>query len=789
MRRQRFVLPAAFIVAAAWLTSCAREEATEPLLPDVPAPSGDVARDDIIPGQYIVVFKDDVANPRALANQLASSHKLTLRHTYQHSIRGFSAEMSDAALAALQSHPSVSFIEPNRYWYIDTHEVLRKRAVAGYAAAMAAVPPAAPSNLVATAAGSNQIDVTWQDNAVDETRFDIERRLGQTGTFVKIAEVGANVTNFSDTGLAADTEQCYRVRAVKAAGRATEFSGYSNIGCATTDPGPPPPPPPPSDAPSNLVTTAVSSSQIDLTYTDNKGDENGFEIERAFAPGGPFTKIGEVGANVTNFSNTGLAADTEHCYRVRAFKTVGRGNREFTDYSNVDCATTLSGPPPPPPPPSDAPSDLVATAVSSSQIDLTYTDNKGDESGFEVDRAFASGGPFAKIAELGPNTTNYSNFGLAAETEHCYRVRAFTTVGRGEIEFTDYSNVDCATTLAAPPPPPPPEGCDDNGTHDALTNPGLWGIVKVKANLNPHWLGVRGNDPAQCGMRAWFFGLDSGVDLDHPDLNVNVAGSLCFLSGCNSAEDDNGHGSHTAGTAAAIDGGPANGVVGVAPGALIHAFKVCNSGGSCPLDAIINAVDEVTARKNANPGQPMVANMSLGGGASPSIDNAVRGSVSAGVVYTLSAGNGVFNACQFPDDAQDSSPARVGDDDIVGQSSNGDTKRVNGAITVTSSGQSDADVNCNYGNPVTVAAPGEGIRSTWENGGYATISGTSMAAPHAAGAAILVLQGNQGLTPTQVEQEMMNDLDNWTTNDLPNADGRLDARCLGTGVADCVGNN
>ncbi len=64
-----------------------------------------------------------------------------------------------------------------------------------------------------------------------------------------------------------------------------------------------------------------------------------------------------------------------------------------------------------------------------------------------------------------------------------------------------------------------------------------------------------------------------------------------------------------------------------------------------------------------------------------------------------------------------------------------------------------------------------------------------MAAPHSAGAAILVLQGNPNYTPTQVEQEIVDDLDNWTTNDLPNADGRLDARCLGTGDTSCAGNN
>ena len=103
---------------------------------------------------------------------------------------------------------------------------------------------------------------------------------------------------------------------------------------------------------------------------------------------------------------------------------------------------------------------------------------------------------------------------------------------------------------------------------------------------------------------------------------------------------------------------------------------------------------------------------------------------------------------------------------------------MNGVITTTSSNPTDNDVDCNYGNPVTVAAPGEGIKSTWLNGGYNTISGTSMAAPHTAGAAILYLQDHPSDTPSQVEQAIINLLDPWTTNDLPNAGGRLNVSGL-----------
>jgi subtilisin family serine protease len=244
-----------------------------------------------------------------------------------------------------------------------------------------------------------------------------------------------------------------------------------------------------------------------------------------------------------------------------------------------------------------------------------------------------------------------------------------------------------------------------------------------------------------------------------------------------SGEDGNGHGTHTAGTAAAIDGN--GGVVGVAPGAPIFGFRICSDDGNCAVDDIIAGIEEVTARKNALRDRRMVANMSLGGEPSTALDAAVRRSINAGVVYTISAGNGLLGFCLMPNDAQSQSPARVGDDDInAANGSDGDTRHVNGAITVTSSDRNDRDVNCNYGSPVTVAAPGEGVTSTWLDGGYNTISGTSMAAPHVAGAVMLYLQTHPQASPAQVEQAVLDLLEAWTTDDQPNADGRLNVEGL-----------
>ncbi len=616
----------------------------------------------------------------------------------------------------------------------------------------AATTPTPPSDLAATAADHQRIDLTWTDNSDDEIGFRIERKTEPSGTFAVITTVGANVTKYYNTGLQPGTTYTYRIRAYNGVGN----SPYSNEATAATDIATPP------AAPSDLDATALSQVLIQLTWTDNSSDETGFRIERKLEPSGAFELITTVGANVTWYYSTGLQPGTTYTYRIRAFNGIGE-----SENSNEATATTDPLPAPP-----AAPSDLAATAASHQQVDLTWTDNSANEDGFKIERKLgpeASSDPFAEIATLDADMVSFGDSGLQPETEYCYRTLAFNAEGD-----SDFSNTGCATTDAAPPPPPP-GSCADTGNHDPLDGTfDLWNIVRVRANLNAKW---QATQQAGCELTVDFYGLDSGVDSDHPDLNVVEVQNFVASEPSATGEDGHGHGTHTAATAAAIDGN--GGVVGVAPGAPVHGFRVCTDAGDCPIDDIIAGIDEVTARKLASPDQAMVANMSLGGDPSDALDTAVRRSVNAGVVYTISAGNGLFGFCFFPNDAQGHSPARVGDDDInANDGSNGDTRRVNGTLTVTSSDQEDQDVNCNYGNPVTVAAPGEDITSAWIDGGYNTIGGTSMAAPHVAGAVILYLHDHPNATPAQVEQAILNLLDAWTTNDQPNASGRLNVEEL-----------
>ncbi|GAA4315746.1 S8 family peptidase [Nibribacter koreensis] len=213
------------------------------------------------------------------------------------------------------------------------------------------------------------------------------------------------------------------------------------------------------------------------------------------------------------------------------------------------------------------------------------------------------------------------------------------------------------------------------------------------------------------GKVAWV--IDSGIDLDHPDLNVDVARSRTFITSgpdASSADDGNGHGSHVAGTIAAKNN--TIGVIGVAYNATVVAVKVLNSRGSGSTSGVIAGIEYVANTGKAGD----VANMSLGGGVSTTLDNAVVNAAKGGIIFCLAAGN-------ESDDANNHSPARAEGANIY---------------TISAMNSSDTWASfSNYGTHVDWCAPGVGTKSTWKSGGYNTISGTSMATPHAAGVMLM----------------------------------------------------
>jgi len=301
--------------------------------------------------------------------------------------------------------------------------------------------PASPTHLIATAVSSTQIDVNWVDNSNNETAFELWRSVGDCSSFALLTDtIPANTTTFVDTGLTPSTLYCYKVRAKNPVGN----SSFSNVDDATTFPVPTTVP----TAATNLNATAISSTQIDVTWTDNATNEDGYRVERSADPscslGIGFAEIATVGPNVTLFHDVGLTPSTKYCYRVRPFNGIGNGN-----YSNIDDATTLGIPGTPP----IAPITLQADGVTSSRIDVQFVDTADNEDGFVLERASGAcsdGNPFAPIASLPASGgigggVQYHDLGLPPSSTFCYRVKSYNVAGD-----SPYSNIDDGSTLAVP---------------------------------------------------------------------------------------------------------------------------------------------------------------------------------------------------------------------------------------------------------------------------------------------------------------------------------------------------
>ncbi len=269
---------------------------------------------------------------------------------------------------------------------------------------------------------------------------------------------------------------------------------------------------------------------------------------------------------------------------------------------------------------------------------------------------------------------------------------------------------------AKPPKTPPPQ--------PAEVLP--WGVDRIDADLA--WATTRG-----AGIKVAV--IDTGIDLDHPDLKENIKGGYNALNPRKSCNDDNGHGTHVAGIIAARQNGI--GVVGVAPEADLYAVKVLNSRGIGFVSDIIEGLDWCIQNGI------QVANMSLGGGGTTSYHEAIQKAYQAGIVLVAAAGNdGVDNSVNYP----------AAYPEVI-------------AVSATDSN----DVLSSFssrGPEVELAAPGVEIDSTWNDGYYRTASGTSMATPHVSGAAALVLAAGRANTPDDVRAILQS-----TADDL-GAEGR-----------------
>jgi subtilisin len=289
-------------------------------------------------------------------------------------------------------------------------------------------------------------------------------------------------------------------------------------------------------------------------------------------------------------------------------------------------------------------------------------------------------------------------------------------------------------------PSNPGAGKGGNGNPQPSTQFIPTGIQRIASQTNS-------NKGANIGIAV----IDTGIDLTHPDLAANVSNlSKTCVTGTRNADDDNGHGTHVAGTIAALDN--SFGVIGVAPQASLFAVKVLDRNGNGTWSSVICGIDWVSAHAATN--NIKVANMSLtGGGTSDNncgitnndaLHKAICSSVAKGVTYVVAAGNENSSVAQSVPSAYD--------DAVITVSALADSDGLTGGLgSLTSYGADDTFASfSNFGAGVDIAAPGVGILSTWKDGGYNTISGTSMATPHVTGAAALFIKSHPGSTWTQV---------------------------------------
>lgn len=256
-----------------------------------------------------------------------------------------------------------------------------------------------------------------------------------------------------------------------------------------------------------------------------------------------------------------------------------------------------------------------------------------------------------------------------------------------------------------------------NATQD---NPPSWGLDRLDQADTAGDSKYTYPDGAGEGVTAYV--IDTGVRISHKDFEGRAASGFDAVDNDNDASDGNGHGTHVAGTIA----GAAH---GVAKKAKIVAVRVLDDNGSGTTEQVVAGIDWVTKNHQG----PSVANMSLGGGADPALDEAVQKAIAAGVTFAVAAGNDSSDAGQ-------GSPARVKE-----------------AVTVASSTKDDKQSEfSNYGSVVDVYAPGSDITSAWNDSdeGTKTISGTSMATPHVVGAAAVYLAGHKDATPEQVAKAL-----------------------------------
>jgi uncharacterized delta-60 repeat protein len=286
-----------------------------------------------------------------------------------------------------------------------------------------AAVPSAPNPLGTTGILQTQINLSWSDNSATETGYYLERSTGNNTNYQVIATLDPSNLFYFNTGLTSNTQYYYRITAFNAAGN----SAYSNEVSATTLL-------PPPATPTSLSLSVINAGEIKLTWVDNSTNESGFEIYRSVGNNSGYSLLTTRNPNVTTYSDLTTVEGTLYYYKLKAINSGGSSG-----YAPEKFATAANPTP-------TAPSNLQATGVPGDRVDLTWTDNSSNETGFKIERALYNTSDFQLITTTTENATSYSDMTVTNSIKYTYRVSA--VYGASQSGFTNY-------IFVTPPPPVP----------------------------------------------------------------------------------------------------------------------------------------------------------------------------------------------------------------------------------------------------------------------------------------------------------------------------------------------
>jgi fibronectin type 3 domain-containing protein len=349
-------------------------------------------------------------------------------------------------------------------------------------------PPAAPTNLSATASSGTQVTLNWTDNSTNESAFLIERKTGAGGTYAQIGQTNEGATTLVDTGLATNTQYFYRVRATNAAG----FSGYSNEVSVTT--------PVPPITPSGARTTLITSTEIDLAWQDNSNNETGFKVFRKTSSIGTFNLVTTLPPSSTSYQDTGLTPGTQYDYHIQAFNLAG-----FSDFTGLSTATLTT-----------PPTNVIAQR-GGNQIALSWTAPIGAAT-YNLYRSTVPGGEGAVPFQIGLTSTSFTDTNLANGTSYYYQVTAIDGGGESgkSIESSAITTPSAPGGLIAAPGP-----LQVSIIWNASAGAATYNVYRSTAS------GAEGATPFKTGLAATTFtdtGLTSGTTYYYQVTAVNAAG-------------------------------------------------------------------------------------------------------------------------------------------------------------------------------------------------------------------------------------------------------------------------